>query len=359
MALETKNIPLRLVQRIGKLSSDGVFVYDLGRNQLMYLNSSLVRIVEITKKLLIEEPALILKTVIKEDQDYIMMRLSELLEKEILEDIQIRLGQNKHQKIVSCNCYLTADRNYVIGFVKDITKLKEHEDFLIDFGARKDALLDMVSQRLSTPLNLSKFTVDLFQKAVEEKKYDKLNTHIKLMREVTSDCIQFISDFMKEEHMESPDIHPKSNRFDAISKILVVLEKIKQSNTGKKFKFQTPANHLFINGDDVKFFQIIHNVLSNAVKFTKPNGEIETNIKNHKDKIEIVISDNGIGIPEKLQPYIFEKNTRAARPGLKGEKSNGIGLYVCKKLAELMGGRIGFESQENKGSKFVMEFPKT
>jgi two-component system sensor histidine kinase VicK len=98
--------------------------------------------------------------------------------------------------------------------------------------------------------------------------------------------------------------------------------------------------------------------VSNSIKFTRPNGTIEVAVKNYKNRFEIVVKDDGIGIPEGLQPFIFEKETRAARLGLNGEPSNGIGLYVVRKLTGLLDGQISFESKENKGTKFTVEFPK-
>jgi two-component system sensor histidine kinase VicK len=358
MAIETRNLPAEDIQRIGKLSSDGVFIFDLQSKQFAFLNAAILKILEINKKVLSQEPDLILQAIIDQDRDYVKMRFSELMDNESIEDLQVRLKQSTSEKVVSLNCYVTSDKLRIIGFVRDITKPKEHEDYLINYGARKDALLDSVSQRLSTPLNLSKFTVDLIEKAVTEKKYGKLNSHIKIIREVTGDCIRFISDFMREEHLVSPNIHTKTNRFDAMAKVLIVLEKLKASSPGKQFKFQTKTKHLFMNGDDVKFFQIVHNLLSNSIKFTEENGSIETTIKSYKSKFKLIVKDDGIGIPAELQPYIFEKNSRAARPGLKGEKSNGIGLYVVKRLTHLMGGKISFDSKENKGTRFVLELPR-
>ena len=358
MTTETRNVGFSHIQRIGKLSNKGVFVYSLKDARFAYLNTSLVTILEINKKLLLEEPTLILKAMVEEDQEYTKIRFYELMESESLEDVQIRLFQNNVEKVLSCDCYLTDDRENIIGFVEDISKPKEHEDYLINYGARKDAILDTVSQRLTTPLNLSRFTVDLIEKAIAEKKFDKINARVKIIREVTEECINYINDFIVEEHMESPAIHTKTNRFDAIAKIRVVLEKLKQSYPDKQLKLHTRLKHLFIDGDDLKFFQVVHNILSNSLKFTGEKGVIETTIKNYKTKFEVIITDDGIGIPERLQPYIFEEETRAARAGLKGEKSNGIGLYVAKKLTSLIGGKISFESREDKGTKFVVELPK-
>jgi two-component system sensor histidine kinase VicK len=275
-----------------------------------------------------EEPNLILHSIVKEDQEYVALRFRELLEKEFLEDVQIRVVQNQVQKVLECNSYLTHDKQSIIGMVKDISKPKEHEDYLINFGARKDAILDMVSQNLSTPLNLSKFTVDLIEKAVQERKFNKLDAHIDLIREVTAECIKVIDNLIQHEHLVSPHIHMKRNRFDVVAKISVVLEKLKEAHPDKQFRLRSDVNHLFIDGDQVKFLQIVQNLLSNSIKFTRHHGVIESVIKNHANKAEIIIKDDGIGIPDELKPFVFQKHTRGGRPGLNGEISNGIGLYV-------------------------------
>lgn len=358
MMIQNRDNPFKEFQRIGKLSQDGVFVYHIPDNKFLFLNSSLVKIMEVNKKLLLEEPNVILHSILKEDQEYVALRFRELLEKEFLEDVQIRIVQNRVQKVLSCNCYLSQDKQCIMGIIKDISKPKEHEDYLINFGARKDAILDMVSQNLSTPLNLSKFTVDLIEKAVQERKFNKLDAHIGLIREVTAECIKVIDNLIRHEHLVSPDIHIKMNRFDVIGKTSLVLEKRKDAHPDKQFKFRSDAGHLFIDADDLKFLQIVQNLLSNSVKFTRQQGVIETIIKDHKDNVEIIIKDDGIGIPDQLKPYVFEKHTRAGRPGLNGEISNGIGLYVCHKLTRLMGGKLSFESKENKGTKFILQLPK-
>ena len=346
------------IRRIGSLSLDGIFVFDFAKQAFTYLNASLLRILEINKKLIIEEPGLVMKAIPPDDREFLAIRYNELMQKESLEDVQFRYIQHNTTKLLSCNAYLTGDHSSVVGSLKDISAPREHEEYLINFGARKDAILDAVSQQLSTPLNLSKFTFDLVEKAVKEKKYGKLQAHMQVMREVTSECIRIIDDFLIQEHTRSPEIYTKSNRFDLMSKVIIVLDKIKEMNPDKEIRLRSEASHLFVSGDDLKFFQIIHNIISNAIKFTKENGLIEVAVRDRKSKVEIVISDNGIGIPEKLQPFVFEKNSKAARPGLKGETSTGIGLHVTRKLVGLMRGSITFQSRENQGTKFILEFPK-
>jgi two-component system sensor histidine kinase VicK len=349
---------LQEIKQIGKLSNDGVFIFGVSENQFLFVNAPFVKILEINKKLLMNDSGVILDSIEDIDRDYLQSRFSELMLKGSVEDVQIRIPRKGSRKDLSFSAYLSSDKSYVIGFLRDISKPREHEEYLINFGARKDAILDSVSQNLSTPLNLSKFTVDLIEKAVKEKKYDKLYGHIKLMREVTSESIRIIDDFLQEEHLESPKVGPKANRFDVISKILIVLDKLKEANPDKRFNLKSKARHLFIRADELKFFQIVHNLLSNSIKFTASNGVIETVVEELKDHIRISVIDDGVGIPEKLKPFIFERRSRAGRPGLNGEISNGIGLYVVWELTEILGGRISFKSSEGKGSTFVLELPK-
>lgn len=358
MADESKDASFQDVKRIGKLSAAGVFIYHLEHNRFIFLNASFVKIVEINKKLLMEEPELILQTLSSEDREYMKIRVAELLEKQVIEDVQLRLVQNTVQKFVSCNCYLTDDKSCIIGVVKDISKPRQHEDYLINFGARKNVVLDSVSQRLSTPLNFSKFTVDLLEKAVQEKKFNKLTSHINIIQEVTDECIRVIEELIREEHSASPGISTKSSRFDLISKILMVLDDIKDLNQDKKITVEYNVNHLFISCDELKFFQILQNLVSNSIKFTRQNGSIKIRITDSRNQVQIDVEDNGIGIPEELKPFIFEKHGRAGRPGLKGEVSNGVSLYLTKKLVDILGAEISFESRENVGTTFRFVLPK-
>lgn len=358
MAVENNDLSFVEIKRIGKLTSDGVFIYNISNKRFTYLNPAFINIVEINKKLLMEEPGIIAHSLPEADSEYLLSRYSEVLDKGRVEDVQIRLRQSNAEKILSCNAYLSSEYDHIVGFLSDITKPRQHEDYLVNFGARKDVLLDMVSQNLSTPLNLSKFTVDLIEKAVHEKKYNKLNAHIQLMREVTTECIRIIDKFLQEEHLESPKVDTKVNRFDVIEKVMVLLDKLKEANPDKNFTLKAEMKHLFINADMTKFFQIVHNVISNSIKFTQPNGHIEVTVRESKAMVQLIIIDDGIGIPDDIKPFIFEKKSRAARPGLKGEISNGIGLYVVKELTELLNGKVSFESKENKGTRFTVDLPK-
>jgi two-component system sensor histidine kinase VicK len=112
-----------------------------------------------------------------------------------------------------------------------------------------------------------------------------------------------------------------------------------------------------IKNDPVYIDIIFSNILYNAIKYTNKNGVIKINIEKKSNKLLLIISDNGIGIPKSQQSQIFSRLFRADNAKTYQPDGNGLGLYVVKKLIELMKGNIWFESEENQGTKFFLELP--
>ncbi|HEK20695.1 sensor histidine kinase [Mucilaginibacter sp.] len=132
----------------------------------------------------------------------------------------------------------------------------------------------------------------------------------------------------------------------------------------KNISFQCNLSPLefFAKIDQNHFQRVLHNILSNAVKFSPKNGLITISseiVKSEfsKPKWLLAIKDDGIGIPFEIQGFVFDQFSEAQRPGTEGETPTGLGLYFAKKIIELHGGRIWFESVENKGTTFFIELP--
>jgi signal transduction histidine kinase len=97
------------------------------------------------------------------------------------------------------------------------------------------------------------------------------------------------------------------------------------------------------------------NLLSNAIKYTIHGGSIEFNITMIGEKIDFEIVDNGIGIPEKDQTYLFEPFHRGENVG--EIQGTGLGMSIVKRSVEMHKGTISFESKLNKGTKFKIGIP--
>ena len=356
--MKTKSIEHKDIERIGALSSDGVFIYSVPDKKFLYLNKEFTRIFNESAANLLSNPMLVIKCLKAEDTYYLQKRYQELMQTGTISDTEFRLQYKQADlRHICCDVFAIQHKKTLVGFVKDVTDAKEHEDFIINTGARKDTLLDMVTHNLSGPLYLTKTILESVKRNYVEAGSAPIASEVKMLMETTEECIDIVNDFLREEHQESAHIYVKKTRFDLIEKISATVEKLRVTNPDKRFRLITKLENLNISTDSVKFFQIIHNLLSNAIKFTKANGKIDITVTEQKKNFIIAIKDNGIGIPSKLHPLIFYKRN-GGRQGLKGEKSSGLGLSIARKLIELLDGQIWFQSEENKGAIFYVRLPK-
>ncbi len=347
------------IEQIGELAREGVFIYDLNKQSFRYINSAFAKLFKASKEDLLLEPGLMLPMIKTEDDYYLRHCFSILKEKKSVNSVEFRLQlDNGAIKHLSCDAYLLQQSTAIAGFVRDVTMDKEHENYIVDYGAQKDTLLDMLSHNLAGPLALSKDIIHWMQQSQKTKDPEEINSHLHMIQDNTQHCLDIVNDFLKEEHLESERIYIKKTRFDVLDRIVNTVDKMIATNKSKKFQLLTDLENLNITTDSVKFFQIIHNLVSNSVKFTPVNGQIDVIVEEEEKVFIVRVRDNGIGIPVHLHSKVFERRSAARRGGLNNELSTGIGLSIVKTLVGLLGGKIWFESEENKGSTFSLEFPK-
>lgn len=346
------------IKRVGDLTGDGVAVYDMQDKKFLYTNEIFLDIFQIQNETLSNDTKTVLTYVYTEDLDYLKARTEELFLQGSINTTEFRLKlPGNVTKHLSCDVMVLDDKKMLTAFVKDISKNKKHEDFLIKYTAQKDIMLDMLTHNLGGPLQLSKDVIASIQKGYGENNIADVSRLIAIMQENTQQCIDIVNDFLREEHFESSLTFVRKSRFDVIEKIKVMMDKLKEINKDKTFIQKSNLERLIVNSDPVKFFQIVHNLLSNSIKFTKANGIIEIDVKNEDEVYIISIKDNGIGIPLGMHASVFQDKI-IGRTGLKGEKSKGLGLSIASRLTKIMGGEIWFESHENTGTVFFVKLPK-
>lgn len=111
--------------------------------------------------------------------------------------------------------------------------------------------------------------------------------------------------------------------------------------------------------DSLLFKEILSNLVSNAIKYTPDGGKVTFTVRSRRYDILCMVSDTGMGIPKYSQEHIFTKFFRAHNVVKQETSGTGLGLYLVKGLVEALGGKIWFESTENKGTTFYVALPKT
>ena len=117
----------------------------------------------------------------------------------------------------------------------------------------------------------------------------------------------------------------------------------------------TPSYSVNLDNDHIR--EVVNNLPENAIKYT-PKGTVTVDITGTDDKVVISIADSGIGIPTEDIPHLFQKFYRVDNEDTRQIGGTGLGLYLCRRLAETMGGRIWVDSQYKKGSTFYLELPR-
>lgn len=120
---------------------------------------------------------------------------------------------------------------------------------------------------------------------------------------------------------------------------------------------RTLAPVFFAHVDNDHLREITQNLIENAIKYT-PEGDVVVDISGDEDHVRISVQDSGIGIPKEDIPHLFQKFYRVDNTATREIGGTGLGLYLCRRLAEVIGGRIWVESEFKKGSTFHLEMPR-
>ncbi len=340
-----------------------IFAYDPATGQLEYLNPAFYRIWPGAPADCRTNPAGLLAQVHPDDQDYVRDAFWQALRGEPAKNVEFRLQlPNGSDRWLCVSPFLLPQPGgapCIAGFASEITGGKHYSDVLKKYAAKKNSVLEILSHDLAGPLGTIQGLTAVVGKRIRQYNDPELEDLVDLISRMAKRNIHLIRDFVKQEFLESSSVEVVKLRVDLVAKTREVIEQYQASeqNIAKEFRLEVSAGKIYVEIDEVKFMQAVNNLISNAIKFTHDNGIITTRIRQEADHVILSIADNGIGIPEHLQAGLFDKFTKARRPGLRGEESVGLGMSIIKTIVTWHGGDIWFESRENEGSTFYIRLP--
>lgn len=235
-------------------------------------------------------------------------------------------------------------------------KIIEHNNNEINKIAQlKTEMLGIVAHDLRSPVNSITALANLLNDCDVTK--DEKSEYCNLVIEACNESHSIINDLIlvvKGDSMQGLKLQQTN--------LNLFLAEVQQHWTHKlpnqkELLLKLPDKVLEIPIDKDKMLRVLDNLISNAIKFTDADGVIQIQLdKDKNDAIRISIKDNGIGIPDDIKPYLFDRFSKAGRLGLQGEKSHGLGLNICKQIVEQHGGNITVESIAGEGSAFYLSF---
>lgn len=235
---------------------------------------------------------------------------------------------------------------YIIIF-RDITKLKSLEE-------ERDEFISVISHELRTPITITEGTISNVQAMMEHP--NATNTMIKDSITVAHDQVMFLASIINDLSALSKaergvDNDPEYIDINELFNNVVNKFEDDANNKNLKVSIIVDKNISYIYVSRLYIEELLHNLISNAIKYTK-KGSVEVSAKKDNDKIIFAIKDTGIGISKSDQIKIFEKFYQSEDYRTRETGGTGLGLYIAQKLAEQMGTKINLESKINHGSIF-------
>lgn len=238
-----------------------------------------------------------------------------------------------------------------------ITVIEEQNRELEETNKAKDTILNIVSHDLKNTIGGIQSATDILLSYNSFGKEER--NYLDIIKQASVRAFTMVNDILDADRIQGQDYkleltHTNLNMLlqGYYSTFIMMVEAKKQN-----FNLTLPdyTIHIKLNGN--RFWQILLNLMSNAIKFTTEGGSIQLSVAKDDQQCIIKLKDTGIGIAKSDFDILFTRFTKASRRGTQGEMSTGLGLSIVKRLVELHNGKITLESVVGKGTTFQLLFP--
>lgn len=214
-----------------------------------------------------------------------------------------------------------------------------------------------VSHELRTPITTIKSYAETILDMAEEETAE--TGFIKVIEQEADRMTRIVTDLLTLSKLDNSTKVMDKKVFNLGEMVEGVAEKLKLNakNHGIDITYENAGDTSTFFGDRDRMEQVVTNIVSNAVKYTTSGGKVKVVCGARYTEAFIEVSDNGIGIPEKDLPRIFERFYRVDKARSRESGGTGLGLAIAKELVELHGGRITLKSEENKGTTVTITLP--
>jgi len=254
------------------------------------------------------------------------------------------------------------------GISRDITnhKLAEEEiklknEMLQIVNAEKDKFFSIIAHDLRGPLSAFLSATEILSEAIQAMTMEEIKEITISMKESAQNIYSLLENLLEWSRLRRGGLDFIPEKLKLIEKISDCIDVLWETarKKGVEIVISIPEE-IEVNVDNHMFDSIVRNLVSNAIKFTRPGGKVTVEaVCNNEHFIEIRVRDTGIGMNQKLKDKLFLLSEKTSRPGTEGELSTGLGLLLCKEFIEKHGGKIWVESEVGKGSTFSFTICKS
>ena len=281
--------------------------------------------------------------------DYLFRRSKKKKRDDIEFEIEL---EDKSTRLVLATINQSKNTKEFIIVAHDVTQLRRFDSMRRDF-------ISNLSHELRTPVSVIRANSEtLIDGALEDKKQAKIFAKAILHNsERLSDMVSSLLDLTRIEYGELKLNFQNINLNEFIENFILSISNLAMK---KNINIQYKPTHIGdINGDPQAIERILNNLVDNAIKYSKEDSEILISSSNDSgDHIKVMVEDNGPGISDEDQSYIFGRFYRTASARATDNQGSGLGLAIVKHLVNSLNGEVGIDSVPGKGSVFWFTVPK-
>ncbi len=236
--------------------------------------------------------------------------------------------------------------------------LQDQARELSEMNETKDKFFSIIAHDLKSPFNSVMGFTDLLADQLQERNYDGMKKYVGHIQQSAHLAMDLLNNLMEWARSQTGRISfaPENHSLHVLVNESVAFFTDSAENKSITISSDIPQSQSVI-ADKQMLSNILHNLISNAIKFTPSGGKIVIKSKKIDGETLISVSDNGIGMSKNMLDDLFSIDKNIGRRGTDGEPSTGLGLHLCKEFAEKHKGKIWAESTEGKGSTFFVSLP--
>lgn len=240
----------------------------------------------------------------------------------------------------------------VIIVLQDVTKLKKLDNMRKEFVAN-------VSHELRTPLT----TVKTYTETLMEGALDDRETAVNFLKTIISETERMtllVRDLLELSRFDNQQLKLELEVLDLVGLLKQCIRQnmLMAEQKKQQIRFTSPERQFFIEGDAGRINQVLTNIITNAIKYSPENADIEIFTDETEKYYRVYIMDNGIGIPKEDIKQIFERFYRVDKARSRAMGGTGLGLAIAREIIEAHNGKITAHSELGKGTTMIVRFNK-
>jgi signal transduction histidine kinase len=246
-------------------------------------------------------------------------------------------------------------------------KVRKKTAMLVDKTAQleelnntKDKFFSIIAHDLRSPFNGILGLLNILIEDIQKQDLEKSTVYLRCIKGSAQNTLDLLENLLGWAKSQTGQITFRPEKMSVQKVVMDVVEVLSGAAKIKNisvFYHQSDAGHMNVYADPCLITTVLRNLISNAIKFTRVNGQINIHTKTVQQQLEVRVSDNGVGIKEEVLPLLFQLDAKIKTNGTENESGTGLGLILCKELVEMHDGQIRADSMEGKGSTFTFSIP--